>query len=216
MKRVPARVAMTMCAALLGHPLAVSAQDAAAASDAAKGQGIATRVCAACHGPDGNSPTSANPKIAGQVQEYLQKQLGNFKPVSGSKPERENPVMAGMAAPLSADDMRNVAAYFAQQSPKPGAAKSEEAVELGRKIWRTGDATRGLPACAGCHGATGAGIPAQFPRLAGQYAEYTEIQLKAFRAGSRTNDANRAMRTIAAKLTDAEISAVADYAAGLR
>jgi cytochrome c553 len=189
---------------------------AAVAQDASKGQMIAARVCAACHGPDGNSPTSANPKLAGQVQEYLQKQLTNFKPASGHKPDRENPIMAGMAAPLSADDMNNVAAYFAQQTPRAGAAKNKDTVELGRKLWRAGDATRGVPACAACHGATGAGVPVQFPRLAGQYAEYTENQLKAFRAGSRANDANRAMRTIAAKLTDADIAAVADYAAGLR
>jgi cytochrome c553 len=189
---------------------------AAVAQDASKGQTIASRVCAACHGPDGNSPTSANPKLAGQVQEYLHKQLTNFKPASGNKAERENPIMAGMAAPLSADDMRDVAAYFAQQTPKAGAAKNKDTLDLGRKLWRAGDATRGVPACAACHGATGAGVPAQFPRLAGQYAEYTENQLKAFRAGSRANDANRAMRTIAAKLTDADIAAVADYAAGLR
>jgi cytochrome c553 len=189
---------------------------AAVAQDASKGQTIASRVCAACHGPDGNSPTSANPKLAGQVQEYLHKQLINFKPASGNKAERENPIMAGMAAPLSADDMRNVAAYFAQQTPKAGAAKNKDTLDLGRKLWRAGDAARGVPACAACHGATGAGVPAQFPRLAGQYAEYTENQLKAFRTGSRANDANRAMRTIAAKLTDAEIAAVADYAAGLR
>jgi cytochrome c553 len=209
------RLTMLVTAATLCSAQAAVAQETTRA-DAAKGQTIASRVCAACHGPDGNSPTSANPKLAGQVQEYLHKQLVNFKPASGAKPERENPIMAGMAAPLSADDMRNVAAYFAQQTPKPGAAKNKESVELGRRLWRAGDASRGLPACAGCHGATGAGVPAQFPRLAGQYAEYTEAQLKAFRAGSRANDANRAMRTIAGKLTDAEIAGVADYAAGLR
>jgi cytochrome c553 len=216
MKRVPARLALTFCAALLCRSSLGFAQDATPRPDASKGQGIASRVCAACHGPDGNSPTAANPKLAGQIQEYLQKQLTNFKPASGGKPERENPIMAGMAAPLSADDMRNVAAFFAQQAPKPGAAQNKEALDLGRKLWRAGDTSRGLPACAGCHGATGAGMPAQFPRLAGQYAEYTENQLKAFRAGHRANDPNRAMRTIAAKMTDAEISAVADYAAGLR
>ncbi|HEY6862663.1 MAG TPA: c-type cytochrome [Burkholderiales bacterium] len=184
-------------------------------ADASKGQAIVSRVCAACHGPDGNSPAPANPKLAGQIPEYIQKQLTNFKPASGAKAERENPIMAGMAAPLSADDMRNVAAYFGQQTPKAGAAKNKDSAERGQKIWRTGDASRGVPACAACHGATGAGVPAQFPRLAGQYAEYTESQLKAFRSGTRANDANRTMRTIAANLTDADISAVADYAAGL-
>ena len=209
------RLTILLIAATFCSAQAAVAQEAAKA-DASKGQTIASRVCAACHGPDGNSPTSANPKLAGQVQEYLHKQLVNFKPASGSKAERDNPIMAGMAAPLSADDMRNVAAYFSQQAPKPGAAKNKESLDLGRRLWRAGDATRGLPACAGCHGATGAGVPAQFPRLAGQYAEYTENQLKAFRSGTRANDANRAMRTIAGKLTDPEIAAVADYAAGLR
>jgi cytochrome c553 len=108
------------------------------------------------------------------------------------------------------------AAFYARQAPSPGAAKDKETLELGRKVWRGGDVSRGLPACAGCHGATGAGIPAQFPRLAGQYAEYTESQLKAFRASSRANDTNKTMRTIARKMTEEEISAVADYAAGLR
>jgi cytochrome c553 len=204
-----------LCAAILWCPFAAFSQDATQ-GDAAKGQGIAARVCAACHGPDGNSTMPANPKLAGQIQEYLQKQLGNFKPASGKKAERESPIMMGMTASLSPEDMRNVAAFFSQQTAKPGASKDKEALELGRKLWRAGDTSRGLPACAGCHGATGAGVPSQFPRLAGQYAEYTDSQLKAFRAGSRSNDPNRAMRTIAAKMTDAEISAVADYAAGLR
>ena len=165
MTRARTRLTILVTAAMLCPASAVVAQEATKA-DTSKGQVIASRVCAACHGPDGNSPTSANPKLAGQVQEYLNKQLVNFKPASGSKAERENPIMAGMAAPLSAEDMRNVAAYFAQQAPKPGAAKNKESLDLGRRLWRAGDASRGLPACAGCHGATGAGVPAQFPRLA--------------------------------------------------
>lgn len=209
MRRLPALLwtATLLCASGAALP-----QEKA---DASKGQAIVSRVCAACHGPDGNSPAAANPKLAGQIPEYIQKQLTNFKPASGTKAERENPIMAGMAATLSADDMRNVAAYFAQQTPKAGAAKNKDSAERGQKIWRAGDASRGVPACAACHGATGAGVPAQFPRLAGQYAEYTESQLKAFRSGTRANDANRTMRTIAATLTDTDIAAVADYAAGL-
>ena len=184
--------------------------------DSAKGQSIVNKVCSACHGPDGNSPTSANPKLAGQIPEYVQKQLANFKSAEGKKPERDNPVMGGMAAGLSADDMRDVAAYFAAQAPKPGVARHPETIALGRKIWRGGDVARGLPACAGCHGAAGAGLPAQFPRLAGQYPEYTEAQLKAFRAGERRNDANKMMQSIASKMSDPEIRAVADYISGLR
>jgi cytochrome c553 len=185
-------------------------------TDTAKGQSIANKVCAACHGADGNSPTAANPKLAGQVPEYIQKQLSNFKSVGGKKAERDNPVMGGMAAGLSDSDIRDVAAYFSGQATKPGVAKRSETVELGRKIWRGGDLAKGLPACAACHGATGAGLPAQYPRLAGQYPEYVETQLKAFRAGDRHNDANKTMQSIAARMSDPEIRAVADYIFGLR
>jgi cytochrome c553 len=216
MKRVLALLAFTVSAGAMSYAVCTRAQETFPPADLTKGQGIATKVCASCHGADGNSPTPANPKLAGQIPEYLHKQLTNFKPGPGKKPERENPIMTGMAAPLSTDDMRNVAAFYARQAPSPGAAKDKETLELGRKVWRGGDVSRGLPACAGCHGATGAGIPAQFPRLAGQYAEYTESQLKAFRASSRANDTNKTMRTIARKMTEEEISAVADYAAGLR
>jgi cytochrome c553 len=210
MRRAWALVGIVICAA----PLAAAEPEAKA--DPAKGQSIANRVCAACHGADGNSPTPANPKLAGQVPEYIQKQLGNFKSASGKKPERENPIMGGMAAGLSPDDMRDVAAYFAAQPPKPGVARRPETLALGRKIWRGGDLGKGLPACAGCHGAGGAGLPAQYPRLAGQYPEYIETQLKAFRAGERRNDTNRMMQSIAAKMSDPEIRAVADYIFGLR
>ena len=150
------------------------------------------------------------------IPEYLQKQLVNFKPTPGKKAERDNPVMGGMAAGLSEQDIRDVAAYFAAQTSKPGAAKHPDTVALGRKIWRGGDLAKGLPACAACHGATGAGLPAQYPRLAGQYPEYIESQLKAFRAGDRRNDANKMMQSIAAKMSDPEIRAVADYIFGLR
>jgi cytochrome c553 len=120
-----------------------------------------------------------------------------------------------MAASLSADDAHEVALYYASRQQQPGAAKNKQTLELGRRIWRGGDVARGLPACAACHGATGAGVPSQYPRVSGQYAEYTEAQLKAFHAGGRANDPNKIMRTIAEKLTDDEIKAVADYAAGL-
>lgn len=205
--------AMALAAVLFAAQTASAAEPAKA--DPAKGQAIVTQVCAACHGADGNSPAPANPKLAGQVPEYLVKQLNNFKPVNG-KAERASPVMMGFASTLSTDDMRNVAAYFAGQAPKPGAARSKETINLGQKLWRGGDTGRSLPACASCHGATGAGVPVQYPRLAGQHAEYTENQLKAFRAGDRANDANRMMRAVAAKLSDAEIKAVADYIAGLK
>jgi cytochrome c553 len=185
-------------------------------ADAAKGQAIVTKVCAACHAADGNSVIPVNPKLAGQIPEYLHKQLSNFKAGANGKAERPNPVMAGFAATLSAEDVNNVVAYFSSQKAKPGTAKSKDTLTLGQKLWRGGDVARGLPACASCHGATGAGLPVQYPRLAGQHAEYLEAQLKAFRAGERANDAGKAMRTVALKMTDAEIKAVADYAAGLK
>ena len=213
MKRALALLSFGICAGSAYFPIGAAEP---AKADPTKGEGIANKTCAACHGADGNSPTPANPKLAGQIPEYLHKQLVNFKPAAGKKAERENPIMAGMAANLSAEDMRNVAAYYATQPAKPGAARNRDALTLGRKIWRGGDIAKGLPACAGCHGAGGAGVPALYPRLAGQYAGYTEAQLKAFRSGDRSNDANKMMQGIAAKMSDLEILAVADYIAGLR
>lgn len=192
-----------------------SAKTAAYQGDAAKGKEIATTVCAACHGPDGNSPTAANPKLAGQHAAYLFKQMKNFKAGADGKSERINAIMNGMIAPYSEEQMKDLAAYFAAQKQNGGEAKNRETLALGQKLWRAGDASKGLPACAACHGPTGAGIPVQFPRLAGQYAEYTEAQLKAFRTGERANDPNKMMQMIAVKMTDAEIRAVADYATGL-
>jgi cytochrome c553 len=174
-------------------------------------------VCAACHGADGNSAIPANPSLAGQHPEYLYKQLTNFKGKDGKPAERVNGVMAGMVAGLSDQDMRNLAAYYAGQKANGGQAKgSRESIELGQKLWRGGDQSKGLPACAGCHGPAGAGMPAQYPRIAGQHADYTEAQLKTFRVGERANDPAKMMRMIAVKMTDAEIKAVSDYAAGLR
>ena len=180
--------------------------------DLEKGQAIVAKTCAACHGTDGNSPVAINPKLAGQHPEYLAKQLANFKANSA----RKNPVMLGMSSTLSEEDVSNVTAYFAAQKPKDGAAKNADSAALGRKLYRGGDVAKGLAACASCHGATGAGLPSQFPRLAGQHAEYTEAQLRAFRVGERANDASRMMRGVAEKLSDTEIKAVADYAAGLK
>lgn len=191
------------------------AQGVAAKVDPAKGGQIAAQVCVACHGTDGNSPTPANPKIAGQHAAYLYKQLANFKVQKGAtEAQRANPIMAGFAATLSDQDMRNVAAYFASQKLKPSAAKNKDIVEAGQKIYRGGIADKNVPACAGCHGPSGAGIPDQFPRIAGQYAEYTEAQLVAFRQGLRKNSAQ--MTGTAARMSDAEIKAVAEYVAGLR
>lgn len=196
---------------------AVHAEEKAAAQpDTAKAQQTATTVCAGCHAADGNSVAAVNPKLAGQHPEYIYKQLKNFKAADNKPAERSNPIMGGMVAALDDADMKGLAAYFSAQKLKPDAAKDAKSVEAGQKLYRAGDAAKGLPACAGCHGPAGAGIPAQFPRIGGQYAEYTEAQLKAFRAGERANDPNQMMRMVAIKMTDPEIKAVADYIAGLR
>jgi len=184
--------------------------------DLTKAKQTAEQVCAACHTADGNSVIPANPVLASQFPEYLAKQLQNFKAQNGKAPERNSPVMSAMAAPLSEADTKALAVYFSQQKAKGDVTKNKANIALGQKIWRAGDGTKGLPACAGCHGAAGAGIPAQFPRLSGQHSDYIEAQLRGFRDGVRTNDANSVMRTIAIRMTEPEIKAVADYAAGLR
>ncbi|MDB5814388.1 MAG: cytochrome c, class [Rhodocyclales bacterium] len=183
--------------------------------DMAKAKQTAEQICAACHTADGNSIIPANPVLAGQFPEYLYKQLLNFKPQNGKPAERNSPIMMGMAGPLSETDARSLAAYFSQQKPKGDFTKSKANITPGQKIWRAGDVSKGLPACAGCHGAAGAGVPAQFPRLSGQHSDYIEAQLRAFRDGVRSNDANSVMRTIAIRMTEPEIKAVADYTAGL-
>lgn len=170
---------------------------------------IVNTVCAACHGADGNSAITLNPKLAAQHPEYLQKQLMEFK--SG---KRANAVMSGMAAGLTDDEMAELAAYFSAKKLTLAQAAKNGKASLGEKIYRAGNATTNVPACAACHGPNGAGIPKQFPRLHGQHADYTLAQLKAFRSGERANAPM--MMAIAAKMTDAEMEAVADYIQGLR
>jgi cytochrome c553 len=189
--------------------LAVSLEAAAEAQAKRSAEQIVNTVCAACHAVDGNSVVTLNPKLAGQHPEYLQKQLMEFK--SG---KRANAVMSGMAAGLSDDEMKELAAYFAAKKLILGQATKNGAGSLGEKIYRAGNAATNVPACAACHGPNGAGIPKQFPRLHGQHADYTLAQLKAFRTGERANAPM--MMAISAKLTDAEMAAVADYIQGLR
>lgn len=182
--------------------------------DLAKGEQIFSQQCASCHGAEGNSAAAIYPKLAGQHADYLVKQLSNFKPAKeGEKPLRENAIMAGFAAMLSPEDMRNVSGYLESKTQKPGTAKNKATLELGQKIYRGGIAEKKVPACAGCHSPTGVGIPAQYPRIGGQHAQYTESQLNAFRAGTRGNSAQ--MTAISARLSDLEIKAVSDYIAGL-
>ncbi len=198
---------LTLFAALSATAMANEAKGPAK-PDLAKGQEKSTQVCGACHTADGSRGIPVNPILQGQHAEYLVKQLTEFK--AG---KRTNPVMSGMAATLSEEDMRNVAAFYASKQAKPGFAKNKDTVLLGEKIYRGGIAAKQVPACAGCHSPTGAGIPAQFPRLAGQHSDYTEAQLVAFRAGTRANAPQ--MLAIAARMSDKEIKAVADYMAGL-
>ena len=183
----------------------------ASKGDPKAAESIVNQVCAACHAVDGNSAAAANPKLAGLNAEYINKQLTNFK--SG---DRKNAVMGGIVASLTPQDMLNLSAYYSAQQPKPGTSKDQELALLGQKIYRGGVLGAGVPACASCHGAQGKGIPVQFPRLAGQHSDYIYTQLNAFRLGTRSIDGAKMMRTIAAKMTDADMKAVASYIQGLR
>lgn len=199
--------------------IAASAADEkkAVKADPAKGEALYANgdsarnimACVSCHGAAGNSSIAQNPKLAGQHDAYLVKQLMEFK-----GPDRNNAVMTSISKSLTDEDMKNISAYLGKQEQKPGAAKKKESVELGKRIYRAGIAEKNVPACAGCHSPTGAGIPAQFPRLAGQHQEYTLAQLTNFRSGVRKNNAQ--MTTISKRLSDDEMQAVSDYVAGLK
>ena len=193
------------------------AQAPAPKPDLARAEAIVKEVCAACHGADGNSATPTNPSLAGQGAEYITLQLQHFQ--SGI---RMNPIMQGMAAALKPDEMKALGVYFSQQKSKGLAAKDATLATAGQKLYRGGDIASGMPACAACHSPNGAGVPKNYPRLAGQYAEYTDAQLKAFRDGERGADKEgkdvqgRIMATIAQKMSDTQMRAAADYTAGLR
>lgn len=187
-----------------------TASSAYAAGDAAAGQAKAA-VCAACHGPDGNSFNPEWPKLAGQHPDYIVKQLKDFK--DGT---RENVLMSPMAAPLSEQDMEDLAAFFASQTPQFGEA-DPELVAAGERLYRGGNLATGVSACTACHAPNGSGNPAaKFPSVSGQHAIYVVAQLQAFKTGARANDAGQMMRNIAAKMTDEEMKAVASYIQGLR
>jgi cytochrome c553 len=203
-----AALSAALAAALVAPAFAEEAAKGPAKADVAKGAQISQQVCAACHAADGSRGVPTYPILQGQHADYLVKQLTEFK--SG---KRDNAIMKGMATALSEDDMRNVAAFYEGKQAKPGAAKHKDTVELGQKIWRAGIAEKGVPACAACHGPNGAGIPAQYPRLGGQHGDYVYAQLTAFSQGKRAN--GPMMMAIAQRMSDAEMQAVADYAAGL-
>ncbi len=201
-----ALVCLGAWAALPAH--AAEAAKPAFKPDMARAQKLA-EPCLACHTADGSRGAPANPILQGQHADYLVKQLVEFK--SG---KRKNAIMQGMVAALSEEDMKHLAAFYASKSAKPGFAKDKDLVALGERLYRGGNLATKVPACSGCHSPTGGGIPAQYPRLAGQHAEYTEAQLNAFRSGARGNNAQ--MTAIAAKMSEREIKAVSDYIAGLR
>jgi cytochrome c553 len=193
------------------------AQTVAGKPDLAKAESLVKEVCAACHGIDGNSASPVNPSLAGQTAEYITLQLTHFQ--AGV---RVNPVMQGMAAALKPEDMKALGIYFSQQKPKGLAAKDAALVTAGQKLYRGGDTATGMPACAACHSPNGAGLPKNYPRLAGQYAEYTYAQLKAFRDGERGSDKagkdtnGKIMATISARMSDPQMRALAEYTSGLR
>jgi len=183
--------------------------------DAAKGKQMAAEVCAPCHNADGNSVISTNPKLAGQGAEYIVKQLTDLAKPPGDKTGRENPVMGGFAGMLTPQDRLNVAAWFSSRTPSPAVpAKVSDSEQLGQRLYRAGLPEKAVPACAGCHGPSGDGLPVRIPRIGGQHSDYIEAQLRAFREGSRRN--NEAMWQIAFRLSDPEIKALAEFIAGLR
>ncbi len=186
----------------------LAAADPEAKPDVARGKQIASTVCVACHGADGNSVVPANPVLAGQHGDYIAAQLAAFK--SGARP---SPVMQGMAAGLSPEDMRNVGAWFESQKQTPRFAHDKALAERGQEIWRGGVPATNVPACAGCHGATGLGIASQYPRLAGQFPDLSLGWLKAFATGTRPNPV---MSQVAARLSENDMKAVAEYISGLR
>ena len=207
-----------VCVALMSFSVAwANEEKAPAAADPAKGSTLYSNgdpsrgilACVACHGAAGNSTITQNPKLAGQHEAYIQKQLHNFK-----GPDRNNAIMTGIAKALGEDDIRNIAAFLEQQKPAPGSARNKNTVDLGKKIYRAGIAEKHVPACAGCHGPNGAGIPAQYARIAGQHQDYTIAQLTNFRTGTRANSAQ--MTAVGKRMSDEEMQAVADYIAGLK
>jgi cytochrome c553 len=210
-------IAGSIAFAANGVALAAEPTSATAAKpDLAKAKQTADQICAACHGADGNSPSPANPNLAGQQAAYITLQLEHFK--SGI---RNNPIMAGMVATLTPDDTRALGIYFSQQKPKAAGVKDRELALAGQKLYRGGNLATGLPACAACHSPDGAGIPSRYPRLGGQHADYALAQLKAFKAGERGMDKagkdvnGRVMSQVAARLSDAEMQALVQYTAGL-
>ncbi|MFC3285632.1 c-type cytochrome [Litchfieldella rifensis] len=203
MRKLLASLAITMGVVGVAH--AQMEGDPAAGREKAQ-------TCAACHGQQGISPSGTFPNLAGQQASYLAKQIMQIR-----DGDRVVPQMAGQVDDFSDQDAWDVAAFFANQDPNLGEADpDEELVNRGRELYRAGDMAKGIPACAACHTPTGEGIgTAAYPALSGQHREYTVSTLQKFAAGERTNDPNAIMRDIAAKMSDADMQAVANYIYGL-
>ncbi len=206
--------AMILALSVLASPAAHAQADKN--PDLAKGQALAG-VCAGCHGVDGVSPIPTQPNLAGMSWQYIAKQLKHFK--TG---QRDNAIMKGFSATLSDADMKALGVYFSSMKGRAIGTKDEKLAKTAERLYRAGDASRGIPACAGCHSPTGAGVPALYPRVGGQHAEYTLAQLTSFRSGVRggatkedSNPTGKMMMTIAGKLTEPEMKALAEYTAGL-
>ncbi|MGE4371071.1 MAG: cytochrome c [Burkholderiaceae bacterium] len=233
MKRMLSRIVVASSVALVSSVVSVAyaAGEGVAKPDAAKGEqlyanGDASRgilACASCHGAAGNSTLPSNPNLAALPYEYIIRQLTDFASKDGKAPPMRGgangapSIMAPFAAALTPDDKKNIAYYLSMQKldlEKAATASNEATMEHGQQIWRGGLPDRRVPACAGCHSPNGAGIPAAYPRLAGQFPSYIADQLKLFRDGSRAN--SPIMQEIADRMSDSDIAAVADYAAGLR
>jgi cytochrome c553 len=205
------KLVMLGLVAYLGLSMVANASEAKKTADADNGKTLSS-TCAACHGADGNSVNPEWPKLAGQGEAYLAKQLHDYR--AG---KRSNATMNAMAKGIKTDaDVADLAAYYSSSKAKPGTANKDK-IAAGEAIYKGGVMSSGVAACAGCHGPTGAGNPAaRFPKISGQHAKYTVDQLKYFKAGSRANDTGKMMRNIALKMTDAEMDAVAEYISGLR
>lgn len=194
---------------LAGVAVAPDAPAQGASGNPERARSIASAVCSGCHGADGNSVQPAHPKLAGLQAQYIAKQLKDYQ--AG---RRVNEVMGPVAGNLSPENVEDLAAYYSQQKPAPGAVRDTSLVELGRKVYVDGNADSGVPSCTGCHYPDGSGT-ARFPRLAGQHPEYTLKQLKQFGAAKRENDRGLVMQSVALRMTEQEMKAVAEYIASL-
>jgi cytochrome c553 len=210
---VPLAASSIFCA-LAAQGAGAADAGAAVRPDPAKGKAIAEQVCAGCHNADGNSVVPTFPRLAGQGAEYIVKELTDLAKPASDKTARENPIMYPIAQALSAADRQNLAAWFSSQTPAGDAASDDADVQTGQRIFRAGIPEKAVPACAGCHGPAGKGLPVVYPMIGGQHGEYIEAQLRAFRGGTRRN--NVAMYQIAFRLSDPEIKALADYISGLQ